>query len=253
MSRWKGTMSTTGWRVGTSVTCNADRLQRCDSLPRALGASPFPLQHERAHGLVDGREVAVQQLLRLVGFRGDVRALAELEHRLLRRRPVTTGARDEPALVVGDGEGRRAERLLNRLGQPGNVLAIERRDRRDRSRVARRVTPALLDRRRADHDLVAGFRKRALGLARQQPCRPSPGLHRLQRERRRAFVAHADEHVRLALGTQDELERLHGVASRLRRVERRAAAGEEQPRVRETAIGWHAAQPLRLGSHRRAR
>ena len=137
-------MSTTGWRVGTSVTVDADRLERSDGLVRSLGASALTLEHERSHAFIDCRQVAVQQLLGLVRLRGDVCALTQLEHGLLRGRPVAAGSRDEPALVVRDRKRRRGERLLDRLGQPRHVLAVQRGDRRDRRRVARRVAPALL-------------------------------------------------------------------------------------------------------------
>src|SRR5687767_3849240 len=49
-----------------------------------------------------------------------------------------------------------------------------------------------------------------------------------------------------------QLHGLHRLAAGLRRVEGRAAAREEQPRVREAAIGGDSAQPLGLGSDRRA-
>ena len=231
----------------------ADRLQRRGGLTAALGRPSLTLQHERAHGPVHRREISVEELLRLVCLRGHVRALTELQHRLLRRRPVAAGSGDEPALVVGGRDRRRGERVLDDPGQPRGVLAVQRRDRRDRSRIARGVAPALLDRRRADDDLVARLGERALGLARDQPRLARPGLRGLERERRLAFVAHAHEDVGVALRPEHELERLNRVAPRLRGVEGRTAAGEEQPRIREAAIGGHAAQPLRLGGDARAR
>ena len=75
---------------------------------------------------------------------------------------------------------------------------MERRDRSDRGRVARGVAPALLDRRRADDDLVAELGDRAVGLAGDEPPRAAPRLRRRERQRRLALVGDEDEQVGLA-------------------------------------------------------
>ena len=108
----------------------------------------------------------MQELLRLVRLGRDVRAFAELQDRLLGRRPVAPGACDDPALVVGHGQARPREDALDCVRKPRDVLAPQRCQARDGSRVARRVAPALLDLRRADDDLVARVGERALGRAR---------------------------------------------------------------------------------------
>jgi predicted Zn-dependent peptidase len=63
-------------------------------------------------------------------------------------------------------------------------------------------------------------------------------------------VADADEHVRLTLGPEDELERLHRFASCLGGVERRPAAREEDSAGRQTATGRDAREPVGLGRDR---
>ena len=159
VSSWKRTMSTTGWRVGTSVVSQPSALERVARRRGALGGPALALQHVRAHAVVDRGEVAVQQLLRLVRVRVDPRALAQLEHRLLRGRPVATGADDDHLLACGAAD-LRLQRLLDRARQPADLLAVQRGERRDRARVARRVAPRALDLRRADDHLV-GQRRRA--------------------------------------------------------------------------------------------
>ena len=117
-------------------------------------------------------------------------------------------------------------------------------ERRDGGGVARRVTPALLDLGRRDDDLVDRLRDRALGRTGDRPGRTAPGLDRFERQRGAALVADRDEHVRVALGSQHELEGLGRLAAGLGRVERRAAAGEEQAGVRKAPVGRHRAKPL---------
>ena len=56
----------------------------------------------------------------------DPGALAELQHRLLRGRPVAAGARDQPALVLETGSGSAGELLGDRIGKPRDVLAAQR-------------------------------------------------------------------------------------------------------------------------------
>ena len=161
---------------------------------RALGRPALALEHEGANRLVDRGEMAVQELLGLVRLGRDVRALAQLQHRLLRGRPVAPGAGDEPALVGAD---RLAvlERALDEARQAGDLLAVQRGDRRHRARVARRVAPALLDLRRRDDDLVGELAERAVRLAGHEPDRAFEGARGLERELRVALVADDDERV----------------------------------------------------------
>ena len=75
VSRWKRTMSTTGCRVGTSVTSQPSARQRGDRVGGARGGAALTLEHEAADGLVDRGQVAVQELLQPVRLGGEVRAL----------------------------------------------------------------------------------------------------------------------------------------------------------------------------------
>ena len=97
-------MSTTGCRVGTRVVSQPSSRQRGGGCARPLGRAAFALEDVGAHRLVDRGEMAVQELLGVVRVRADVRALAQLQHRLLRGRPVAARARDE-TIVVGDRDG----------------------------------------------------------------------------------------------------------------------------------------------------
>ena len=132
VSSWKGTMSTTGWRVGTSVDVAAERLERRDRLGRARRRAPLALEHEAADGLVDRGEMAVQELLEPVRLGCDVDALAQLQRRLLRGRPVAAGAGDQEALVLGDRQALAREHAGDRVGEPA------RRPRRAAPRARRR-------------------------------------------------------------------------------------------------------------------
>ena len=114
VSRWNWTMSTTGCRVGTRVISAPIASQRRGGSAGPLGRrAPRPRVRTRAR-VVHGREMAVQELLRLVRLRRHACALAQLQHRLLGGRPVAARAGDEPAPVVGDRDRRRGERLLDR-------------------------------------------------------------------------------------------------------------------------------------------
>ena len=77
----------------------AELAERAHGVDRALRRAALALEHEAAHRRVDRREVAVEKLLGLVRLGGDVRALAELEDRLERRRRIAPGARDDEPVV----------------------------------------------------------------------------------------------------------------------------------------------------------
>ena len=142
-------MSTTGWRVGTTVT-SQPRISRAAAASCCpLRGAPLALEHEAADVLVDRCQVAVQELLGQVRLGGDVRALTQLQRRLLRGRPVAAGAGDQPALVSRDRRRCRRELCGNRVRQPGDVLTAQGGERRDRAGVAGRVAVALLDGGRA--------------------------------------------------------------------------------------------------------
>ena len=79
----------------------------------ALGGAALALEDERAHRLVDGGEVAVEQLLRLVHLGRHPRSLAQLEDCFVRRRQVAAGARDDEPLLLPDGREIGLERLAD--------------------------------------------------------------------------------------------------------------------------------------------
>ena len=157
----------------------AEQLERGGGLGGARGRAALALEHEAAHGLVDRGEVAVQELLEQVRLRRDVDALAQLQRRLLRGRPVAAGAGDHEALVLRDGQPLAGEPLGDGVRQPRDVLAAQRRERRDGAGVGGRVAVALLDLGRRDDHLVAerrrsappAWRSRATS-ARRTPARP---------------------------------------------------------------------------------
>ena len=76
-------------------------------------------------------------------------ALAQLQHRLLRGRPVAARAGDS-IVVPGHGQPLGSRLGRPRRAKPRDVLAAERGERRDRAGVARRVALALLDLGRRD-------------------------------------------------------------------------------------------------------
>src|SRR4029077_16060093 len=73
--------------------------QLSDRVLRPLLRPALSCEDERAHVLVDRREMPVQELLGLVRGRVDPGALAKLEGCLLRSGPVAAGADDEHALL----------------------------------------------------------------------------------------------------------------------------------------------------------
>ena len=247
-------MSTTGWRVGTSVASQPSARERGDRLGRPLRRAPLALEHECAHRLVDRGEVAVQQLLRLVRLGRQPRPLAELQHRLVRGRESRPAPATRNRSCVPTCGRSTASASATAAGSHATSSPRSAAIGCHRARVARGVAPALLDRGRAHDHLVAELRDRPVGLAGDEPPRTAPGPRRLERERRLPFVGDEDEHVGVALGREHELERLHRLASRPRRVEGRAAAGEERPRaVGEPPVRRHLREPLRLRGDRRLR
>ena len=122
VSSWKRTMSTTGCDVWTSVVSQPSS-RSARPRRRTLGGAALALEHEAAHRLVDRGQVAVQQLLGLVRLGRDERALAQLQRRLLRRRPVAARAGDRGSARGRAAGSRSLERRLDRVGKPRDVLA----------------------------------------------------------------------------------------------------------------------------------
>jgi hypothetical protein len=184
---------------GDELRVAAELAERGERVASPLGGPPLALEHEAAHRFVDTRQVSVEELLGVVRLGRHERPLAELERRLLRRRPGIAGAGDHVALMVGR-ERRSLELLLDSLRKLRDVAAAKRRERGDRGCVARRVAPTLLDLRRRHDHVVARDRNRALGFAGDDPLLTLPSPHRLQGQFRRPFVADRDEHVGVPLG-----------------------------------------------------
>ena len=155
-------MSTTGWRSGTSSVSQPISPSARTTSPARSAARPEPSStRQRTDGSIAG-EVAVQELLRVVRLRGDVHALAQLEHGFEHRRVLRPPADDREALVVGDGESRLGERTLDPGRETGDVLPEQRPAGRDGARVAHRVAVALLDLGRRDDDVIDDARDRTL-------------------------------------------------------------------------------------------
>ena len=172
----------------------------------------------------------MQQLLGVVRLGRDVRSLAELQHGLLRGRPVTARRRRRAS-----ARARRPAHVSRapprRRPAASDVLAVERCERSDRAGVAHRVAPAPLDLGRRHDDLFGELAEWALRLGRDQPDRTGERARSLERERRVALVADATRTFGLR-PAQDKLERLLSPAARLGGVERRTATGVEHPRPR---------------------
>ena len=94
----------------------AELAERPHGVDRPLGSASLAFQHEAADRRVDGSEVPVEELLRLVRLRRDVRALAQFEHSLERRRSVSPRTGDEEAIVLGRSD-RLCIELAEHLGQ----------------------------------------------------------------------------------------------------------------------------------------
>ncbi len=199
--------------------------------------------------LVDRGEVAVHQLFGLVRGRIDPRALTQLERCLLRGRPVAPRAGDDHAFLC-EGLHVLQQGFLNCVGQPGDLLAVQRVDRSDRARVARGVAPRALDLRRGDDHLVRSLRELRLGVPRDEPDVAAEGLLGFHGQLGPALVRNADHDVGKRR-PEHGLERVQGPAAGLRRVERGAAAGEDDVGFgRELLRGRNLPQPLGLREHR---
>ena len=81
----------------------AELPQRRGRLGGPRGGAALALEHEAADALVDRGQMPVEELLERVRLGRDEDALAQLQHGLLGGRPVAAGARDQEALVLGDG------------------------------------------------------------------------------------------------------------------------------------------------------
>ena len=190
----------------------------------------------------------MQQLLGLVRLGRDVRSLAELQHRLLRGRPVAAGAGDDPPLVPETGS-RLVERRLDRIRQPRDVVAVERVERRDRAGVARRVAPATArppasprsPRRRARRVGSSGLAvtSQTRRRTRAQPRASAPSRPRARRRRGCRPPAVAAPPRAPAQPSRPSGRRGTTCRSRCGRTRRRAGA-----------VGRDRAQPLRLREDR---
>jgi predicted Zn-dependent peptidase len=234
----------------------AELIEGAQRVARPLCRSILALEHEAPHRRVDGREVAVEELLRVVGLGSDVCALAELEHGLERRRAIRAGSHHREALVARGSERLRTQLELHVRCEAAHVLAQERAPGGDRTRVARGVAVALLDPWGRDHHVVGYAGDRAARSARHEPRLALEALDRLAREGRLPLVADRDEDVRVGSTAEDDLERLRGGAARERGVERRPAAGEENLRsVGQPALAdplGNLPEPLGLGGDGRS-
>ena len=201
-------MSTTGWLVGTSVVSTPSFSSAADELSGALGGRPSPFEDVGTEALVDGGEKPVQELLGLVGDRVDPRALAQLERRLLRRRPVAARAGDEHTVLL-ERHGRLRELRLDRAGSQAIVVAVHRRERGDGAGVARRVAPRPLELRRADDHLVDELGERRGRRAGDEPHVAAERPLGRDRQLGLALVRDADEDVG-PRRAQRGLERLNG-------------------------------------------
>ena len=114
------------------------------------------------------------------------------------------------------------------------------------------MTPALLDLGSHDDDLVRRLAERAVRLSGHEPHRPVERARRLEAHRGATLVADDDQGIR-PLRPQHELQRLLRPARGLRRVERGAAPGVQDPSLGQPPVGRHRPQPLRLREDRAPR
>ena len=187
----------------------------------------------------------MQELLEQVRLGGDVDALAQLQRRLLRGRPVAAGAGDHEALVLRDGQPLAGEPLGDRVRQPGDVLAAQRRQRRDGAGVGGRVAVALLDLGRATTTSSQSAAIGPSGFAVTSHFGPA-----------NARAASSVSGVPPSWLTSTSTSASGGAstassastpfAARLGGVERRAAADGRDASVRQPRVGRHLGQPLGL-------
>ncbi len=208
-------MSTTGWLVGHELRLTADLGQRVHRVDGTLGGTTLSLEDEAPHRRVDGSEVAVEELLRVVRLRSDPGSLAKLQHGLERGRAVAPGSGHDESVVLRNAERIRVELALDRIREAAHVLAEKRPHHRDGARVADRVAVALLDLGSGDHDVVCHARDGTVLDSRDQPRLAGERLDGLARQERLALVAEGDEDVRLRRVPEHDLERRRS-ASRTR-------------------------------------
>ena len=149
---------------------------------------------------------------------------------------------------------RERERLLDRGRQPRDVLAVQRGDRRDRAGVARGVAPRPLDLRRADDHLVGELGERRVGRAGDEPdsARGTPAPPRASAASSPSCETQTSTSA--SGGASTASSACTAQPAGLRRVERRAAAGEDDARaLGQPPVGRHATQPLGLREHRTTR
>ena len=161
----------------------------------------------------------------------DPRALAQLQHRLLRGRPVAAGAGDEDLRLRRAPAPSARERRLDGVRQPRDVLAAQRGDRRDRARVARGVAPRLLDLGRARRSTSSASSASGESAA---PVTSHFGPENARAASSVSGVSPSCETQTMQVGVgrrEHGLERLHRPPAGLRRVERGAAAGEDDARA----------------------
>ena len=184
----------------------------------------------------------------MAGLGRHVRALPQLQHRLLGGRPVAAGADDGHPVEVG---GLRAH-----PGAPARPRAAA-------SGCPRRGAPRVPPPRTCSwpcgsssppppaSTTITSSATSASGLSGfpgDEPDRAVEGLRRLERDARPAFVADADEQVGLRW-REHRLKRLQRLAARLSGVVRGATAGEDDATLGEAAVAdalRHGTQPLGL-------
>ena len=246
-------MSTTGWRVGTSVVSQPSVSSARDGVVRPLGGAALALEHVRAHASRRSRRGGRAGAAPSGARRPRCHALAQLQHRLLRGRPVAAGAGDED--LVLPGTARRCGRA-----PPRPRPAATRRPRRAGRRSPRRRrcsspcgtttarspactrSPRSASSASGDSGLPVTSQigpRNARAASSVSACRP-------RARRRRA--------CRPSGGSSTASSACTAQPARLRGVERRAAAGEDDARaVRQPPVRRHLPQPLGLREHRATR
>jgi acyl-CoA thioester hydrolase len=203
----------------------ADLAERSHDVGGPLAGAALALEDEDAHGFVDRGKMPVQDLLGLVRLRGDVRTLSQLQRGFLRGRPVAPGADDDDALPVPAVE-RIGQRILDREAEPADVPAAKRFEGRHGARVGRRMAVALFHGGSSHDDVVSEVGQRAFVLPGHQPDEPVERLGCFDGQTGPAFVAHDNEQVGFGRA-EHNVQRLQRLSARLRGMERRPAARED--------------------------